>query len=68
MAFNFEYPYTDSGHYNSDWLIKVVKELINEIDNFVNLNKIKYANPIGWDITRQYETNTVVVDNRTGNA
>lgn len=63
-----EYPYTDSCKYNDDWLLEVVKKLVEEFANFVNLNKIKYADPIGWDITRQYEANTVVVDNRTGNA
>ena len=68
MAFNHEYPYVDSQMFNDDWLINKVKELINEFNNFVNLNTIKYADPLAWDITRQYEKNTVVVDNRTGNA
>lgn len=68
MAWNFEFPYTDSKRYNDDWLLRTIKELVKEIENFVNLNTIKYADPIEWDITRQYEANTVVVDARTGNA
>lgn len=27
MAYNYEYPYTDSGRYNDDWLLNKVKEL-----------------------------------------
>ena len=68
MAYNFEFPYTDSNRYNDDWILTTVKELIKSIDNFVNLNTIKYADPILWDITSQYEANTVVVDGQTGNA
>lgn len=68
MAWNFEYPYVDSKNYNDDWLLKTIKEIIKQLDDFVNLNTIKYANPIAWDITRQFEKNTVVVDSRTGNA
>lgn len=63
-----EYPYTDSQRYNDDWILAIVKRLVEEFNNFANLNKIKYADPISWDITRQYEGNTVVVDARTGNA
>ena len=33
--------------------------------DFVNLNTIKYADPIQWNITKQYETNTVVIDGNT---
>ena len=63
-----EYPYTDSQRYNDDWILAVIQKLVEEFNNFANLNKIKYADPISWDITRQYEGNTVVVDARTGNA
>lgn len=68
MAFNFEFPYTDSNRYNDDWLISMMKKLIEEFNHFVNLNKIKYADPILWDITHQYEVNTVVIDPETGDA
>ena len=68
MAFNFEYPYTDSEKYNDDWLLQKMVELAKAFDEFVNLNSIKYADPILWDITSQYETNTVVIDPQTGNA
>lgn len=63
-----EYPYTDSNRYNDDWLLMTIKALIEEIDNFVNLNTIKYADPIQWEITRQYEKNTVVIDPNSGTA
>lgn len=63
-----EYPYTDSQRYNDDWILAIIMKLVEEFNNFANLNKIKYADPISWDITRQYEGNTVVVDARTGNA
>ena len=57
MSF-FEFPYTRT--YSSDlgWLIRQVKWLTDEIEN----KTIKYADPIAWDITQQYEKNTVVLD------
>ncbi len=66
--FSHNYPYTDFHELNLDWVIKRVIELDENLKNFINLNTIKYANPILWDITRQYEANTVVIDGATGNA
>lgn len=66
--FSHNYPYTDFHELNLDWVIKRVIELDENLKNFINLNTIKYANPILWDITRQYEANTVVIDGSTGNA
>lgn len=68
MAFNHEYPYVDMQMFNDDWLLHQMKELLKRFDDFVNLNKIKYANPILWDITSQYEANTIVIDPQTGDA
>ena len=45
---------------------KIVRKL-NEVIDFTKINSIKYANPLMWDITEQYEANTVVVD-KSGNA
>lgn len=57
MSF-FEFPYTRT--YSSDlgWLIRHVKWLTDEVEN----KTIKYADPIEWNITSQYEKNTVVID------
>lgn len=68
MAYNYEYPYTDPGRFNADWILSQIKQLENDLKNFVGLNTIKYADPILWDITSQYEANTVVIDGQTGNA
>lgn len=60
-------PYTNFHDLNLDWIIEVLNEFNTKLTNFVSLATIKYANPIEWDITRQYEANTVVVDSN-GNA
>lgn len=61
------FPYANFHELNLDWILHVLKELETEIANFVAINSVKYANPIIWDITSQYETNTVVLDS-SGNA
>lgn len=60
-------PYTDFHDLNLDWIIEVLNEFNTKLTDFVSLATIKYADPIQWDITSQYEANTVVVDNN-GNA
>ena len=60
-------PYTNFHDLNLDWIMEVLNEFNTKLTNFVSLATIKYADPIQWDITRQYETNTVVVDSN-GNA
>lgn len=60
-------PYTNFHDLNLDWIIEVLNEFDTKLTNFVSLATIKYANPIQWDITNQYEANTVVVDS-AGNA
>ena len=60
-------PYTNFHDLNLDWIIEVLYEFNTKLTNFVSLATIKYADPIQWDITSQYEANTVVVDSH-GNA
>ena len=60
-------PYTNFHDLNLDWIMEELNEFNTKLTNFVSLATIKYANPIQWDITSQYEANTVVVDSK-GNA
>lgn len=60
-------PYTNFHDLNLDWIIEVLNEFSTKLSDFVSLATIKYADPIQWDITSQYEANTVVVDSN-GNA
>lgn len=62
------YPNVNNEILNLDWLLKVSNCNTQKIENFINLNTIKYADPILWDITSQYECNTIVVDPQTGDA
>ena len=68
QQFMNKYPYTDFHELNADWLIKTLMEMINQVENFVSLNAIKYADPIQWNITKQYEKNTIVIDPLSGTA
>lgn len=63
-----KYPYVNFSDYNLDWIIYRIKKLSDEMTSFINLNTIKYADPIQWDITRQYEANTVVINPFDGTA
>ena len=60
-------PYTNFHDLNLDWIMETLNEFNTKLTNFVSLSTIKYADPIQWDITSQYEANTVVVDSN-GNA
>ena len=60
-------PYTNFHDLNLDWIIEILNEFNTKLSNFVSLATIKYADPIQWDITNQYEANTVVADSK-GNA
>lgn len=63
-----KYNYTDFHELNLDWIISDLRTLAETLENFISLNTIKYANPIQWNITRQYEANTVVIDANDGTA
>lgn len=66
MGFFNKYPYTDFHELNLDWVLQTVKLMGEKIDNFINFNSIKYADPLAWNITTQYAANTVVIDPATG--
>ena len=63
-----QYPYININDFNLDWVIEQIRKLKYDVTNFVSINAIKYADPIQWDIVRQYEKNTVVIDPLTGTA
>ncbi len=61
-----EYPYVNLQDVNLDWILKHIKDLEINLQDFIKLNTIKYADPIDWNISKQYEANTVVVNDFTG--
>lgn len=63
-----QYPYLNLNDLNLDYLLNEIKSMYNDVTNFVSINAIKYADPIQWNITSQYEKNTVVIDPLTGTA
>ena len=66
--FMSKYNYIDFHELNLDWLIAAVEQFEYEMDNFVSINAVKYADPIQWNITKQYEKNTIVIDPVSGTA
>lgn len=58
----FEFPHTRTYDDDLGWLIKAVEELKKKLNEYVELNSIRFADPINWDITKQYAANTVVLD------
>ena len=63
-----QYPYINLNDLNLDFLLKSIGEIKEEVENFVSINALKFANPIQWNITNQYEKNTIVIDPLTGTA
>ena len=63
-----QFPYTNFHELNLDWILRALKELEKTIEQFVSINSLKYADPIQWDITSQYEKNPIVIDPQTGTA
>lgn len=61
-----EYPYLNLQDLNLDYVLRKIREMQTELNNFVVTNAIKYADPIDWNITTQYEKNTVVIDANSG--
>lgn len=61
-----KYPYSNLHDLNLDWIVAKIKDQEETIKTFINVSTIKYADPIQWNITKQYEANTVVVDPATG--
>lgn len=62
-------PYDIRHHYymyDIGWLIDKIQAVSDELGQAIDLRTIHYADPINWDITTQYQANTVVVDNKTG--
>ena len=62
------FPYTNFHELNLDWMLNALRELEHTINDFVAINALKYADPIQWNITSQYEKNTIVIDPQTGTA
>lgn len=62
------FPYTNFHELNLTWILEMIKDFDKTMDQFVTINQLKYADPIQWDITTQYEKNTIVIDPSTGNA
>ena len=67
MGFFEHFPYTNFHDLNLDWIIQELEKLTVDVRDFISINAIKYADPIQWNITSQYEKNTVVLD-KDGNA
>ena len=63
-----QYPYLNINDLNLDFILNAIREMKYEVTNFVSINAIKYADPIQWNITSQYEKNTIVIDPVTGTA
>lgn len=60
--FDTRWPYTDFHNLNLDWILETLKKQDAAIADFISINSITYADPLQWDITRQYPKNQVVLD------
>ena len=63
-----QFPYTNFHELNLNWILNALMEIQKTMEQFVAINSLKYADPILWDITSQYEKNTIVIDPQSGTA
>lgn len=66
MALYENFPYTNYHDINLDRIIEQVMEVKEGLKFVIDNASLKYADPIQWNITRQYQANTVVIDPATG--
>ena len=63
-----QFPYSNFHELNLMWILEALKEIQTTTEQFVAINSLKYADPIQWNITSQYEKNTIVIDPQSGTA
>lgn len=61
MAY-FEFPHTRSYDGDLGWVIKKIIELTDRYNDFFEYNQITFADPLQWDITKQYPPYQIVFD------
>lgn len=57
------FPYSNAHQINMDWILNELKRFQEEVEKIKTLSQIKYADPLNWNITEQYEENTIVLNN-----
>lgn len=61
----FEFPHTRDYEGDLGFIIKKLEELTEAYNNFFDLNKITFHDPIDWTISESYIANTIVYDINT---
>ena len=61
------FPYNNAHQLNLDLILSELDKMKEEMEDIKDISTITYADPIQWNITTQYATNTVVLDTN-GNA
>ena len=61
MAY-FEFPHTRNYDGDLGWVIKKIIELTDRYNDFFEYNSITFADPLQWDITKQYPPYQIVFD------
>lgn len=56
----FEFPHTRTYDGDLGYIIKKLEDLTNKYNTFFMYNQISFADPIEWDITKQYKAYTIV--------
>ena len=59
-----KYPYTDFHELNADWILMKIRELQQEMSDFIGTQTITFQG--AWDITHQYPAWSIVEDNNMG--
>lgn len=59
------FPYTDFHRLNDDWILREIRKMSDELEQYVVNNQITFSEPVNWIITGSYAAHMITKDPAT---